>query len=730
MYIVSVLVEHPVHKLDTTFDYLSNELVEVGVRVGIGFGYQNITGYVMACNYSDKTKAQLEEMHGYKFQYIRDVIDEKPLFNEELQHLALSLSKLTLAPQIACMQTMLPPSLKPSSSKKVSIKYQKIVVLKNASIVAKTTKQMEAVEYIKEHNLSPIDRIPYSTSILDNLCKQGIIEYQKKEVLRGFEKIDYNDKNIQLTVDQQNVVDGIIRKRHQSFVALLHGVTGSGKTEVYLHLASEMLKQNKNVIMLVPEIALTPMMVEAFVSKFQEKVAILHSKLSNGERYDQYRAIASKKVSIVVGARSAIFAPLDNIGLIILDEEHDSSYKQESVPKYHTHQIAILRSKYHKCGVLLASATPSMESYSKAKAGIYDFYALGQRINKQALPKITLIDIREEIKQGNYSMLSRTMKEKLQECINNQQQAILFLNKRGYANYVRCIDCGSVVQCPHCDVSLTYHKASDMLHCHYCNYQTTIPQTCPTCNSDGIKKIGSGIQKVEELIEKEIVGAKVIRYDVDTTRQKKGHSELLKAFENKEANILLGTQMVAKGLDFEDVTFVGVLNADISLHLPDFRCHEKTFQLLVQVAGRAGRGSKIGEVYIQTMDKEHQVLKAVQKHDYNQFYKDELEFRKLANYPPFCNLTSILVESKDENIALVTSNQIHEYLSSNQFEGKILGPSKSTIYKTKDMYRYRILLKYTKVKAVYPLLESMSRYYNKNSKNVRVTCDFNPYNQM
>ncbi|WRK51871.1 primosomal protein N' [Coprobacillaceae bacterium CR2/5/TPMF4] len=401
--------------------------------------------------------------------------------------------------------------------------------------------------------------------------------------------------------------------------ALIHGVTGSGKTEVYLHLSKYVIQNNRTVLMLVPEISLTPMMVNAFKHKFGKEVAIIHSRLSPGERYDEYRRILNHEVKIVVGARSAIFAPLENIGLIILDEEHDPSYKQESKPRYQTAQIARIRAKYHHCPVVLGSATPSLESYSRAIKGVYDLYELPKRINQFPLPEIELIDMAKEMRQQNYSLFSRAMQKQIQARLQAKEQIILLLNKRGYASFVRCLDCGEVIKCPHCDVTLTYHKQERMLKCHYCEYQIPIMKHCPNCKGTNLKHFGTGTQKVEEQLENLFPGVKVIRYDVDTTKNKDGHQKLLQQFENHEADILLGTQMIAKGLDFENVTFVGVLNADLSLNIPDFRSNERTYQLLEQVSGRAGRGKKKGTVMIQTYNPDHFVLQCVKTHDFNRF---------------------------------------------------------------------------------------------------------------
>ena len=484
---------------------------------------------------------------------------------------------------------------------------------------------------------------------------------------------------------------------------MIHGVTGSGKTEIYLALAGYILEQGKTVMMLVPEISLTPMMVEVFKRRFKEAVAILHSRLSQGEKYDEYRRIKRQEVKIVVGARSAVFAPLENIGLIILDEEHDASYKQESKPRYLTSQIAKMRASSHHASVVLGSATPSLESYSRAMKGIYDLYTLDKRINQKPLPKVEIVDMLEEMHHRNYSLFSRTMKERIQMTLDRQEQVILLLNKRGYASYVQCRDCGEVIKCPHCDVSLTKH----------------------------LKTVGFGTQKIEEEIERMFHGARVIRYDVDTTRQKNGHLKLLEKFKNKEGNILLGTQMIAKGLDFEDVTFVGVLNADLSLNIPDFRASERTFQLLCQVAGRSGRGQKQGTVLIQTYNPEHYAITSAAHHDYQSFYKQEMLYRQKAKYPPYCHMVSLIIQSRQEGLVHQAAIEINGYLAKRIQQAVLLGPAKSGIFKMQDIYRERILIKFIHSQEVYQALETINEFYNKKQKGkVTVVCDFNPYSQI
>lgn len=726
MYIVKVLVEHAIYKLDTTYDYLSKYQVLAGCRVHIRFGYQQLVGYVVECQETLFTQKQLEEKNGFKYSFIQDVIDQKPLLNQELQELANYLSKQTLSTRISCLQCMLPPQLKPSTNHSVGIKYQKVVSFVK-DIPLKTTKQQEALNYIKEHDLLPIKDYPFSTALLNNIEKQGAIIYKQVEVYRNPYNEHLQQEDYPLTTSQQKVVNQILASFHQFKTFLLYGVTGSGKTEVYLHLSRFVIEQGKTVLMLVPEIALTPMMVSAFKSRFGKSVAILHSKLSAGERYDEYRRIIDDEVKIVVGARSAVFAPLENIGLIIMDEEHDASYKQESPPRYLTSQVARKRGAYHQCPVVLGSATPSLESYSRALKGAYELCILSQRVNQKPLPQIELIDMVEEMKAHHYEVLSRKMKTKIQETIDKNEQVILLLNKRGYSSYVRCLDCDEVLKCPHCDVSLTYHKDTHTMRCHYCDFQVPYQQKCSHCGSTNIKLIGSGTQKIEEYLQNNFINSRVIRYDVDSTRKKQGHHQLLKQFENQEANILIGTQMIAKGLDFENVTFVGVINADLSLNIPDFRANERTFQLLEQVSGRSGRGKKQGTVMIQTYNPDQFVLQCVKNHDYQSFYQKEMEMRKLAKYPPYCYLISILVQGKKEDDVTFCSQQIKEYLVKQLPKAIVLGPANCTIYKINDIYRKRMTLKITNTTHVYEVLHAMSDYYNKKGRKVNVICDFNPY---
>lgn len=728
MYIVHILVEHPIHRLDTTFSYLSHDYIELGVRVRVSFKYQKLIGYVETIEQTSLNEHELSSRDGFQYKFIDEVIDETPLLNEELTKLADYLSLLTISPKIACLQAMLPSSLKPSSSKKTNIlTYKGFQIINHKE--AKTKKQNECLEYMRNNPDTLIKDLPYSKTLIDQLVKQNIIEIIDKEIYRKPLSIESSHHKVELTQKQKDIVYSISSKTNRT--SLIHGVTGSGKTEVYLALANETLKQNKKVIMLVPEISLTPMMVEQFKARFGDTVAILHSRLSDGERYDEYRRMSRQEVNIVVGARSAIFAPINNIGLIILDEEHDSSYKQESTPRYYTHTIAKKRADYHQAHLVLGSATPSLESYSRALKGIYDLYELNERINKKPLPRIEIVDMLKEAKNKNYSLFSNRMKTMIQDTIDKGEQVILLLNKRGYSSFIQCQDCGTVLTCPHCDVSLTYHKNTHEMKCHYCDY--TIPYTtyCTHCGSTHLNIKGTGTQKIEEELQNEFRNAKVIRYDVDTTRQKNSHTKLLTAFKNKEANILLGTQMIAKGLDFENVTFVGVLNADMSLNIPDFRSSERAFQLLCQVAGRSGRGQKEGQVIIQTYNPDHFAIECATSHDYQKFYNHEMEYRKNMIYPPYCHLVSILVESKNEKLLNQSCLDIKKYLDEHLSHVKIYGPAQSIIYKMNDIYRMRILIKFKDSSLIYESLKAINDYYNKKlNGKVRVICDFNPYSQI
>ena len=506
------------------------------------------------------------------------------------------------------------------------------------SIHSNAKKQAELIRWMIEHANETIsakqlmEQTGIQSSVLKAVIDKGAAVEELAEVYREPDAPQLKDTAIPMrltdeqTVGLEQITDSFDRGKPETF--LLHGVTGSGKTEVYLRAIKHVLEQGKEAIVLVPEISLTPQMTSRFKERFGPLVAVMHSGLSSGEKFDEWRKIQRGEVKVVVGARSAIFAPFENIGIIILDEEHESTYKQEDTPRYHARDVAIKRSEFYNCPVILGSATPSLESYARASKGVYTLLTLRRRAKDQELPQVTVVDMREELKTGNRSMFSLPLAEAVRIRLEKGEQTVLFLNKRGFSSFVLCRDCGTVVECPNCDISLTYHRANERLKCHYCGHEERVPLVCPECESEHIRFFGTGTQKAQEEIAKLFPEARVIRMDVDTTRQKGSHERLLRQFSEGKADILLGTQMIAKGLDFPNITLVGVLAADTTLHLADFRAAEKTFQLMTQVSGRAGRHELPGEVFIQTYSPEHYAIELAKAQHYEPFYKMEMAARR------------------------------------------------------------------------------------------------------
>ncbi|MCC5894984.1 MAG: primosomal protein N' [Alkalibacterium sp.] len=562
--------------------------------------------------------------------------------------------------------------------------------------------------------------------------KKGWCEIEEKEVLRDpFESISFEETQpLKLTSDQliafESINKSVQADEHKVF--LLKGVTGSGKTEVYLQTISEVIDKAQGALMLVPEIALTPQMVERFKSRFGEQVAVLHSGLSDGEKYDEWRKIEREEAKVVVGARSSIFAPLKNIGLIIIDEEHETTYKQEEFPKYHARDVAIWRGHYHDCPVILGSATPSLESRARASKGVYTLLELTERANNASMPEVRVVDMREEARNGNRSTFSTTLKEELVKRIEKNEQSVLLLNRRGYSSFVMCRDCGYVLGCPNCDISQTLHMDTKKMKCHYCGHEENIPHTCPACQSHSIRYYGTGTQKVEEELQELIPEARIIRMDVDTTRKKGAHQKLFKRFEKKEADILLGTQMIAKGLDFPDVTLVGVINADTSLGLPDFRSAEKTFQLLTQVSGRSGRGVKTGEVIVQSFNPDHYAIQLAKHHDYDSFYRKEMNLRRLSEYSPYYFLLKLSVSHVDE---MTAAKKIHEFINflkpSLSEKAIILGPTPKSIARTHNRYHFQTLIKYKKEdKLKEKCHQLLATTQKEQAKGLYISIDYQP----
>ncbi|MFC6181993.1 primosomal protein N' [Lactiplantibacillus daowaiensis] len=504
-------------------------------------------------------------------------------------------------------------------------------------------------------------------------------------------------KPLHLNDEQQVAVDQIVAAVDQPATTtfLLEGVTGSGKTEVYLQSIAAALAQGKTALMLVPEISLTPQMVKRVKGRFGKAVAVLHSGLSSGEKYDEWRRIQRHEAQVVVGARSAVFAPLENIGLIIMDEEHESSYKQDDAPRYHARQVALWRSQYHHCPVVLGSATPSLESRARAEKGVYQRLVLADRVNQRPLPKVSIIDMKNELQKHAESNFSQALLVALQDRLDRHEQSVLMLNRRGYSSFVLCRDCGFVLKCPNCDISLTLHMDTHTMKCHYCGHEEAIPRICPNCHSHKIRYYGTGTEKVEEELRDLLPDARIIRMDNDTTRKKGAHAKLLTQFGSGEADILIGTQMIAKGLDFPNVTLVGVLNADTALGLPDFRASERTFQLLTQVSGRAGRAEKTGHVYIQTFNPDHYAIRFAQHHDYEGFFKYEMRMRHQGGYPPYYFTVQITASDLDEAIAAKRMYQLLQWLKPRlSSQTVILGPTPKPIARVNRRYYYQIVIKY------------------------------------
>ncbi|WP_438446753.1 primosomal protein N' [Gorillibacterium sp. sgz5001074] len=581
-------------------------------------------------------------------------------------------------------------------------------------------RQKDVLLYLAEHP-EPV-RLAELTLALEvgagtvkSLADKGLLRLEDVEVQRdpyakrGFART----LPLPLTEEQTKVFEPVKEAvkagRHEMF--LLHGVTGSGKTEVYLQSIQVCLDQGKEAIVLVPEISLTPQMVERFKGRFGDDVAVLHSRLSNGERYDEWRKIASGQVRVVIGARSAIFAPFTKLGLVIIDEEHESSYKQEESPKYHAREVAAARARSFGASVVLGSATPSLESWHEAERGVYKLLTMKERVEGRPMPPVRIVDMRDELQGGNRSMFSRPLHQALQERLERGEQSVLLLNRRGYSTFVMCRSCGYTVICPHCDISLTYHQTSGMLRCHYCGYAERQPAVCPDCQSEHIRYFGTGTQRVEEELAKQFPGIRVIRMDVDTTSEKGAHERLLTDFRQKKADVLLGTQMVAKGLDFPDVTLVGVITADTMLNLPDFRSAERTFQLLTQVAGRAGRHQKPGEVFVQTYTPEHYSVVTAGGHDFHAFVEHELNHRRMGGYPPYCRLILITLSHEQLPFLIKTSENLVKRLKELAQEAglsgfhpgtssgprsalEVLGPVASPIPRIKDRYRFQCMVKY------------------------------------
>ena len=729
MKVVELLIEYTNHSLDRPFSYVyfGNKPVDKGYRVLVTFNKRTLVGYVLNVKESEKTKKELEEELGFKILEIIDVLDEKPLLDDDLLSLADALTEYYLSPKISVLQTMLPPSLKPARSSlgKPKIAFDKYLEVIDDNEEGLTAKQIEVLRLIKKEK-NVLKKEFKSQSVVDKLLDNGrikIVEVEKRRTKIPEFKIE---KPKTLTEDQSRVLNEI----HSSLdsIFLLEGVTGSGKTEVYLALSEKVLSEGKTVLMLVPEIALTPMMMEYFLKRFHGEVAILHSQLTPAEKYDEYRKIASGECKVVVGARSAIFAPLKNIGLIVLDEEHTESYKQDTAPFYHARDVAIMRSKMSGAKVVFGSATPSLESRARAEKGHYHLLFLTKRINEQKLPETiitNLLDYRNIDRTS--SIFSLTLREEIKKVLERKEQVILLINRRGFSTSISCRKCGHVFKCPSCEIALTYHKEDNMLKCHHCNYVELMPTICPECQSNYFIKTGFGTERIAEEIHRLFPEAKTLRLDSDSAKVRMKIQKIVEDFRNKKADILIGTQMIAKGHDFKDVTLVGVVLADIGLSTPSFRSSERVFELITQAIGRSGRSDKKGKAIIQTYSPSHYAITMAARQNYELFYAYEMKMRKLQNYPPYCFLASMTISSKNEEKAVETAFQIVGQLKSKLLDkADILGPTSPFIPYENNVYKRVILIKYRNVSVVKKTLKQIIDTL-KGKSQITLSVNIDPY---
>lgn len=698
-----VIVDVNARAVDKIFHYkvpktLNN--LQIGHRVLVPFGPRKLEGYVLELT----SKVDYPEN---KLRNIIKVLDESPLLSQEQINVARWMADRYLGQLSQALQCFLPVGVR-YGRERVGEKHQLMVSLESPELIDDYLKSIAKNAHLQYSVLMLLKENPIMLATelctlsganhgtLRSLENRGYLKMEQTVLKRSLD-LAVEERPVPVLNEEQNhALNKIIGQFDDNKKpVLLHGITGSGKTEVYLRAIKHCLEQGKQAIMMVPEIALTSQTIGWFTQRFPNRVAVLHSGLSEGERYDQWTSIFNGELDIVVGARSAVFAPFKNIGLIILDEEHENTYKQEDGSlKYHTREVAIRRAEEHNAVVILGSATPSLESYHQALQDNYCLVEMPTRVANRPLPSISLVDMRKEFSEGNRAIFSRELAEQLNNILSNQEQAIIFLNRRGFSSFVLCRECGFVIQCLNCHVSLTYHQPDNSLVCHYCNAREIMPQSCPKCASRYLRQFGTGTQQVEEFIVKHFPAARTVRLDADTTTRKGSHQRLLNSFRTGKANVLIGTQMVAKGLDFPDVTLVGVLSADFMLNFPDFRAAERTFQLLTQVSGRAGRDVKPGQVIIQCYDPDHYGLEAVKNQDYLNFYRQEISFRRQMGYPPYGLLVRILVQG-GEQATSKAAHEIHRFLVENlsESEVEIFSPSPAPISRIKGRYRWHILLK-------------------------------------
>ena len=747
--VAEVIINRGAKKLNRTFDYNIpkeiEELILVGSKVLVPFGNGGKLEEAFVIKIKEKSEYEVKDI-----AKIGESLSDKQI------ELAKWMARRYFCNVSDCIKLMLTPGTRTKNKekrmqdKKVNVVYLKKSIeeieLDIETKKVKSEKHKKILNFLKENKSATITEImsftDCSRSIVNTLIKNGYLEIKEQKVERNpllYKEYKKSNK-LQLTEQQSQAlkkVEYVIdNQEYKQF--LLYGVTGSGKTEIYLQLIDKVLKIGKNAIVLVPEISLTPQMLDRFISRFgKEEIAVLHSKLSIGERYDEWNRIKEGKAKIVIGARSAIFAPIENIGVIIIDEEHDSSYKSETNPRYNAKEIAMIIARENRAPLVLGSATPDITTFYNTKRkdkngeNKTNLLQLTKRANNSALPKVEIIDLKQELANGNRSMLSMELYTSIEENLKKKRQTILFLNRRGYSTFIMCRNCGYTVECPHCNISMTYHSYEKKLKCHYCGYEENLIKICPECHSDKIRYFGTGTQRLESEVHKQFPEASTIRMDIDTVTKKDSYQKILDKFKNENIDILIGTQMVVKGHHFPNVTLVGVIAADGSLNIDDYRASERTFQILTQVAGRAGRENLPGKVIIQTYNPNNFSIICAQKQNYNMFYETEIELRKQLKYPPFCDIILIGFNSgKEEEIkrvSLFMYNELNSKLNKNEF--KIFKPMPCPIDKIQNRYRWRIIIKGNMTLEANKILnESLQNAYNKNIKDTRISIDINPNN--
>ena len=719
----NVIIEYGVKTLNKTFIYkVPDELkdkIKVGMKVYVPFGKSEVFGFVIELQNNNDT--------GFEAKEIIRIDNEELVLNKELIDVGSYLSSITLCTLITAYQTMLPSSLKIKKQEHNYDKYDEYLIL---------TDKLKAMEYICKYprriaqikainnilEIGKLNKKEVSNEVVKILEENKIISIEKVSKYR-INKDSSEVVKKHLTEDQERVYKSVDFNKHDTY--LLYGVTGSGKTEVYIKWIEKCIDEGKTAIMLVPEIGLTTQIAKRFYEAFGSDVAIFHSSLSEGEKYDEYLKILRGEVHVVVGTRSAVFVPLKNLGIIIIDEEDSSSYKQDNNPRYHARDIAIYRGKYNNIPVVLGSATPTLESKARADKGVYRLLKLPNRVGNAKLPLIHVIDMEPEMKKRNM-IFSEFLQNKIGEKLSRKEQIILLLNRRGFSTYITCSNCGYTYKCPSCDITLTYHKSTNNLVCHYCGYHQKKADRCPKCNEESLNYYGLGTEKLEEKLKEMYPYARVVRMDQDTTRNKGMHERIINDFKEYKYDILLGTQMISKGLDFPKVTLVGVINADTSLNIPDYRSSEVTYSLLSQVAGRAGRSDKPGEVIIQTFNPDNYVIECVKVNSYDKFYLQEMQFRKNLKYPPYYYLVSIKVIGKDYGKTIENAQKAKKYLDDNlNKETIVLGPTTASVFKFNNEYRMQIIIKYRFDSLLIQTLKELDNIFINNKDNY-LEIDFNP----